>query len=200
LPSLPQAIFVRHPETAGNKSKLMKGVMDYPLDAAGKREAKKLARRVSALKPDVVISSPLKRALGPAKQIAKAAGVPLQISDEFLPIDLGALHGKKMEEGEPKLRAAWQHPDEPVADGGETPNHWLKTKVKPGFQKVKDLIAQGKRPVVVTHSRNLRNLRYGMFGAKKPSDPTTGGPEPAGFITLHGKKLQIHPDGGTSGE
>jgi broad specificity phosphatase PhoE len=178
----------------------MKGVMDYPLDATGKREAKKLAKRVSALKPDIVISSPLKRAAGPAKEIAKAAGVPLQISDEFLPIDLGELHGKSMDEGEPKLKqAATEHPDKPVAKGGESFNHFLRTKVRPGFQKIKDLIAQGKRPVVVTHSRNLRNLRYGMFGAK-PSDPTTGGPEPAGFVTLRGKKLQIHPDGGTSGE
>lgn len=197
---LPDAIFVRHAESTGNRGKLMKGIMDYPTDAHGKAESKKLARRVSALKPDVVISSPLKRALEPAKAIAKAAGVPLQIADQFLPIDLGALHGKHMDEGEPKLStAAMEHPDEPVAKGGESFGHFLKMKVSPGFSRIKQLMAQGKRPVVVTHSRNLREIRYGLFG-EKPSDPTKGGPEPGGFLTLHGKKLQIHPDGGTRGE
>lgn len=197
---LPQAVFVRHAASTGNKAKVMKGVVDYPVDASGRRDESKLAKRVSRYKPDIVITSPLERALLPAQAIAREAGIPLVVSDEFLPIDLGELHGKSMDKGEPKLsRAAMERPGEPVARGGESFAHFLKAKVVPGYDSIKQLMAQGIRPVVVTHSRNLREIRYGMFG-EAPKDPTKGGPEPGGFLTLRGRKFQNHPDGGNAGE
>ena len=174
----------------------MKGTEDYPLDTAGKSQTKNLAQEIAAYKPDVVISSPLRRAKEPAKAIAQAAKVPLHISDKFLPIDLGAMGGTDSEKGEKELSlAARNSPDKPVAKGGESFNRFLKKKVRPGFQDVKRLIAQGKRPVVVTHSRNLREIRHGMFG-EKPVDPATGfTPQPGGYLTMNslkGKRLMEH--------
>ena len=198
--TLPDAVFVRHAESTGNKRKLMKGIVDYPADPDGKAEERKLAARVADYRPDVVISSPLKRAVSPARAIAKKAGVALVISDDFLPIDLGSLHGQSMQQGEPRLRrAAEEHPDEPVAPGGESFRNFLMSKVRPGYDRVKQLMAQGIRPVVVTHSRNLREIGFGLLG-QKPADPTQGGPDPGGFLTLRGRRLELHCDGGQKGE
>lgn len=185
----PQAIFVRHSDSTGNRAHVMKGVKDFPVSEKGKRDAKKLAKVIVRYKPTVVVSSPLERAKVPAKEIAKHSGVPLKVDSHFLPQDLGKWQGKPMKDYEPKLSdLATNHPDEKVS-GGESFNHFLKTKVRPGFKKVREMIARGERPVIVTHSRNLRELKHGL-GMGKVADPTKGGPKPGKFVMLNkGDKL-----------
>ena len=147
----------------------------------------RLAPRIARLKPSVVLSSPLKRAMYPAKEIARAAGVPLKADKHFLPVDLGEMVGAPTKTGEPELaRKFREEPDKPIAKGAETPRHFFNAKVKPGFAEVKRIIRRGGRPAIVTHGRNIRQVPHGMFG-KKPGDPTKGGPEPGGFETLSGK-------------
>lgn len=186
-----KAIFIRHPESTGNREKLVKGTKDYPLDAKGKKESKYLATRIARYKPTVVISSPLSRAKEPAKAIAKVAGVSAKVDRELLPQNFGDITGEKRSTGEPKIRKfAMEHPARKIP-GGESFNGW-DAKNTSAMRRIKVLIAKGERPAVVTHSRNLRELKHAMFGAKK-ADPTRGGPEPSGFMTLTGKrKLVIH--------
>lgn len=191
---LPAAILIRHAETAENRPphKLMKGTRDYPLDAAGKRESKELAARIARYKPTVVLSSPLKRALHPARAIARRAGVALHVMPELAPQAFGKWTGKPAKEYEPKLKKMFlEHPDQ-APPGGETGRQFLETKVRPAYRKIKALISAGERPAVVTHSRNLREMDYGLHGGP-PADPTTGGPEPSGYALVDRKlKVKIH--------
>jgi broad specificity phosphatase PhoE len=181
--SLPQAIFVRHAASTGNRSKVMKGISDYPVHEEGKKDAKRLAKVIVRYKPTIVVTSPLERAKCSAKEIAKEAGVLLKVDPKFLPQDLGEWEGKPMEEYEPKLsELATKHPDEDVP-GGESFNNFLKKKVKPSFAKIRAMIKNGERPVIVTHSRNLRQLDHGLR-IGKPKDPTKGGPNPGKFVML----------------
>lgn len=176
----PQAIFVRHVASVGNRQKLMKGTRDYKVDAEGKKESKRLAKVIVRHKPTVVITSPLERAKCLAKDIAKEAGIPLKVDEKWLPIDLGKWTGESSETGEAKLAKL---PMNEAPPGGETKNHFLRTKVRPAFRDVKRRIKRGERPVVVTHSRNTRSIRHGLFG-EKPSDVTKGGPEAGEYVTL----------------
>ncbi len=188
-----KAIFARHSEVKENRPghKLAKGLIDYPLDAKGRAESNALAARVARYKPTVVISSPLKRALHPAKEIAKRTGSPLEIDHDLKPWDFGKWAGKPASKVEPRLkRMGAEQPDKPTPQG-ESFNHFLAHSNR-AYRKIKMRIQQGDRPAVVTHSRNLREIQAGMFGGK-PADPTTGGPEPSGFMTLSRKqKLQMH--------
>ncbi|MDO4963015.1 MAG: histidine phosphatase family protein [bacterium] len=58
---------VRHGETIWNKYNKVQGITDIPLSEKGIEEAKSLKKIVESLYIDVVISSPLKRALDTAK-------------------------------------------------------------------------------------------------------------------------------------
>lgn len=181
-----RAIFARHGEAQG-QGKIAKGRKDLPLDARGHREARQMGRDIAKLKPDVVVTSPLKRAKIPAQEIAKRAGVPLRVNKGLLPWDFGHWTGKPQSEVHPKLRDLWQnHPDKPIP-GGESFNHSVKAEKKGILQA----LHSGKRPAVVTHSRNLRQLPHALFG-KPTGDPTKGGPGPGEYeILTQGGKL-IH--------
>jgi broad specificity phosphatase PhoE len=191
---LPAAILIRHAETPENRpgSKLMKGTRDYPLDAAGKKESVALAAKIARFKPTVVLSSPLQRATHPAQAIARRAGVAMHIMPELLPQDFGKWTGKPAATYEPKLKKMFlEHPDQ-APPGGETGRHFLEAKVKPAYRKIKALIAAGERPAVVTHSRTLREMDYGLHDGP-PVDPTSGGPKPSGFAIVDRKlKVKIH--------
>lgn len=186
-----KAIFIRHPESTGNAEKLTKGTKEYPLNAQGKAEARDLAARIARFKPTVVLSSPLNRAYDVAQAIAKRAGVSVRVDRGLLPQDFGTVEGTPRRTGEPKVRAAaMSTPDKPMS-GGESFNGWLG-KADSAMRRVKMLVAQGERPAVVTHSRNLRELHHSLFGSA-PKDPTKGGPEPSGYtVWTKGKNLKQH--------
>lgn len=170
----------------------MKGTRDYPLDAAGKKESAALAARIARYKPTVVVSSPLQRALIPARAIARRAGVTMHVMPELAPQNFGKWTGKPADEYEAKHKKMFlEHPDQ-APPGGETGRHFLETNVGPSYRKIKAMISAGERPAVVTHSRNLRQMDYGLHGGA-PADPTTGGPEPSGYATVDRKlKVKIH--------
>lgn len=190
---LPKAIFIRHAEVQENRPghKLAKGCKNYSLDADGKKESTVLAARIARYKPSVVLTSPLERAEHPARATAKTASVPLKVDASLKPWDFGKWAGKPASEIEPKLKdLAANHPDQKTP-GGESFNTFLHRSDQ-GYRKIKLMIAQGERPAVFTHSRNLREYQHGMNGGPA-ADPTKGGPEPSGFMTLSRKnKLQLH--------
>lgn len=188
----PAAIFVRHAETAENKGEpgpdLVKGNKDVPLDAHGIAHSKLIGKAIAKFKPKVVLTSPLQRAAHVGKEIGKRSGAPVRVQKNLEPPDFGSWTGKPAETHEPKIKRAFlEHPDKPIA-GGDAPNDWLR-RTASGVQAA---VRQGKRNgpvVVVTHSRNLRELKHSLYGAPV-ADPTAGGPEPGQYITLsRGGKL-----------
>jgi phosphohistidine phosphatase len=55
------------------------------LTPEGREQARELAERLAAERPDVVVSSPLLRARETADAIARASGVPLRIDEALAP-------------------------------------------------------------------------------------------------------------------
>lgn len=58
---------MRHASTDGTEKNMLVGSFDMPLNQKGKEEAKALFSKVSKIKYDVLLSSPLKRAISTAK-------------------------------------------------------------------------------------------------------------------------------------
>lgn len=183
----PQAIFARHSESTGNAEKVTKGTRDYPLNAQGRNESKHLAARVARYTPTVVVSSPLQRARIPAQMIAKRAGVKLVIDNGLKPQNYGKLEGKPLSESEPVLRDYAMNKPNAKLPGGEATSTWDR-KNTAALRRIKARVANGERPAVVTHSRNLRELGHALQG-KPFADPTKGGPKPAGIVLLNKGKL-----------
>ena len=83
-----------------------------------------MGRRLAAQKIDALYSSPLKRALRTAQEIAEFVGRPVVTSERLKEINLGKFEGNQFKgvEGEGRLlEAAWESGkvDFPI-DGGET--------------------------------------------------------------------------------
>src|ERR1035437_598375 len=65
----------RHGQTQWNVEGRFQGQSDIPLDAVGHQQAERAARLLAALRPDVIISSDLGRALATAAPLARLTGL-----------------------------------------------------------------------------------------------------------------------------
>lgn len=104
---------VRHGRTAANANRLLLGRADPPLDDVGEEQARRLAE---ALRPDVVVSSPLVR----ARQTAAAFGVDVDIDDRWIELDYGELDTMPLRDVPVDLWARWRSDPAFAPPGGES--------------------------------------------------------------------------------
>jgi len=86
-------LLVRHGETDYNRQGLALGRGDVPLNATGRRQARRLARALAGEGIATVYSSPLRRCLETACPIARACGVEVQVLPELIEMDIGQAEG-----------------------------------------------------------------------------------------------------------
>lgn len=85
---------VRHGRTASNVQQLLCGSTDSPLDPHGIRQAHLIAERISReVHVDVLLASPLSRALTTARIIGERIDLEPEIVPGLTEIDFGALEG-----------------------------------------------------------------------------------------------------------
>lgn len=92
--------FVRHGESKFNQQRLHTGQTDTPLTEHGREQARRAGRKASR-SFDLIISSPLVRALETAQLIATGINYPLeQITTNpiFMERSLGSLEGRSLDE------------------------------------------------------------------------------------------------------
>ena len=88
---------VRHGQTDWNFQEIIQGREDIPLNALGHRQAEESAAFLSQESWDVIVASPLSRAVDTARYIAEACGIDAAhiIQDErFIEREFGAASGK----------------------------------------------------------------------------------------------------------
>lgn len=91
--------YIRHGETEHNFNAMWAGRVETPLTKKGIKQAKEAGKTLgkSDLKIDLIICSPLSRALDTAKHVAKEIGYPvekIQINDLFIERSFGEMEGK----------------------------------------------------------------------------------------------------------
>ncbi len=155
--------FARHGETAMNAEKRMMGSrFDDGLNDEGDRQALELAR---SLEKDfqVLVSSPLKRALQTAEYIQKILNVPIEVFDEFKEFDGGLLSGMKWDKiseltgGKLSLEKIRSVHEFDFSEFGGESIETLRSRLGAGLDRLKNLHA-GKKVLVVTHAGILRAL------------------------------------------
>ena len=92
-------VLVRHGQTQWNLEKRAQGHLDSPLTAEGILQARETARRLKDYKFDVVVCSPLGRALETAKIVAGELDVSnIKTDPNLAERNLGVLQGRTKEE------------------------------------------------------------------------------------------------------
>lgn len=89
--------FIRHALSELNKSGHFAGITDTPLTDEGRQQAKDVAQQIKDLDIDLIVSSPLSRALETAQIIAKRINYPedkILTNKMLIERDFGSLEGK----------------------------------------------------------------------------------------------------------
>jgi broad specificity phosphatase PhoE len=88
-------VLVRHAACAPTDTVLLGRSIDMPLDVRGCAQAHALAPGLAALAPTIVASSPRRRALQTATEIAAQAGCAVRILEELDEVDFGYWSGQR---------------------------------------------------------------------------------------------------------
>jgi broad specificity phosphatase PhoE len=95
-------IFLRHPETLANVEHLIYGKTDYPYTEIGKQQFTLALESVKTFTYNVILTSPIGRALNLAEAVATQSGVPFQVDSRLEEMNHGVLEGLTTHEAEQK--------------------------------------------------------------------------------------------------
>ncbi|QWC85866.1 histidine phosphatase family protein [Nocardioidaceae bacterium] len=104
-------VLLRHGRTAWNAERRAQGHSDVALDEVGRAQAEATGPVLGAMRPDVVWSSDLSRALETGSAVARAAAVTLTVDERLRERSLGVLEGLTYDElaaQRPDDLAAWE--------------------------------------------------------------------------------------------
>jgi glucosyl-3-phosphoglycerate phosphatase len=91
--TLMRLVLWRHGETDYNAALRMQGQLDSQLTATGLGQARRAARPLAELKPDVLVTSDLSRAGDTAAVLAAETGMPLLVDKRLRETHLGTWQG-----------------------------------------------------------------------------------------------------------
>ncbi|MEV0194177.1 histidine phosphatase family protein [Kitasatospora purpeofusca] len=162
----PRIVFWRHGQTSWNLESRFQGTTDIELTEEGVLQARRAARMLSGLRPDLLVSSDLSRARRTADELAKVTGLDVRHHEGLRETYAGSWQGLTNAEIRarfPEEFAAWSQ-GEPVRRGGGE----LATEVADRAVPVV-LDAVGKLPengtlVVVSHGGTIRTVLGRMLG------------------------------------
>ena len=86
----------RHGETLWNKTQRLQGQLDSKLTTLGKTQSLEIAQKIAAKNIDLIISSPLGRAMESALICQKHLNIPHEISSGLVERNLGSWQGKEV--------------------------------------------------------------------------------------------------------
>ncbi len=144
---------VRHGQTDWNFNEIIQGREDIPLNALGHRQAEESAAFLSQEAWDVIVASPLVRAVDTAQYIAEACGFdPAEIITDarFIEREFGAASGQPV----PGIYEAVQADDQTRVPGLESEDE-MRARVLEGMEHLVKTY-EGKRVIVVCHSHAIK--------------------------------------------
>lgn len=155
LSSMPEITLIRHAESEANADGVWNGRNDGGLSEAGETTLVALGERLGKQHFDVVLSSPLERAVS----TARAFSDQVEIDESLLEIDLGRWEGSSREEimatdGD-YLRRAMSAGDLPMGHTGETLRE-VSHRAIGAIDALGRRLGDGKRAAVVTHGGFLQ--------------------------------------------
>jgi broad specificity phosphatase PhoE len=148
---------VRHGETDWNRLGRIQGATDIPLNDTGRDQARATGEKMQGRKWDVIISSPLSRALETASIIASCIGLPEPTPvQDIVERNYGEAEGMTG----PELEAFY--PDDTPVPGRETRDA-VKVRVLAAMHSIA-AANKGKNVIIVAHGGVIRAVLQSTTG------------------------------------
>lgn len=144
---------VRHGQTDWNRLEIIQGREDNPLNALGRQQAEESAAFLGQETWDLIVSSPLTRAVHTAQAIATACGIEhdaIRLDERFIEREFGAASGQPVK----GIYEAVQADDERRVPGLESEDE-MRARVLEGMEHLVEMYP-GKRIIVVCHSHAIK--------------------------------------------
>jgi glucosyl-3-phosphoglycerate phosphatase len=142
----------RHGQTQWNAEGRFQGQSDIPLDAEGEQQAERAARLLAALRPDMIVSSDLARAMATAAPLARLTGLTITSDKELRERYGGLWEGltdSEIRARYPAEHAQWYPP------GGES-SSVVADRAGAAMARIAAGMAPGTLAVVVSHGAAIR--------------------------------------------
>jgi broad specificity phosphatase PhoE len=158
--------FIRHGQTTGNAAGRWQGHTNSALTAEGRRQAEKLAVRLSHKNLDLVVSSDLDR----ATQTAAALGLPVETDERWREPFLGSWEDRTTEEimADDAEDLAALFAGEDIAIGGGERSSDVVARAAEAFYDLVDRVGDGS-VAVVGHGMSLLLLLASLLGTRLPT-------------------------------
>jgi glucosyl-3-phosphoglycerate phosphatase len=147
----------RHGNTDWNASHRVQGQTDVPLNALGRQQAVDAAELLIKMRPDVLVSSDLRRAADTAAALAALTGLSVRLDKRLRERYFGAWQGLTMTEVaeiHPQEHARWTAGEEVGGDVESVDD--LGKRVAEALQDAAALAPPGGTVVVATHGAAAR--------------------------------------------
>lgn len=167
---------VRHGETELNAGGLLRGRLDPPLNATGRREAEAVARALRWVQPAVIVSSPLQRAVDTASAISAECGVEVETDPRLIDRDYGRFAGQAREEVERRFGSLEEAP-------GVEPSSEVLARAGAALDDTAGRLGEGAG-VVVAHDV-VNRLLLAAFDRARFDDPEAVPQRTGGYNVLH---------------
>ena len=152
-------VLLRHGQTPMSVQKRYVGRSDVPLTDLGVRQAVAAAKRLASAGLDVIVTSPLWRAVQTAEEVAAATGAPVVADEGFRETDFGAWEGQtfaEVRERWPAEMTAWLADPAVAPPGGESFTE-VSERVTAALHRV--LAARDRQAVlIVSHVTPIKML------------------------------------------
>lgn len=178
-------ILARHGQTAHNASGRLQGRVDIPLNERGRAQARALARTIAHQDVDLIVSSPLQRALATAEACGAAAGLPVLTDPALIERGFGRWEGLSGDE----IRARWPREHEAWRSHLEVPGLDIEVRADVARRfadRCRSLLSEhpGRTVLVVAHGAAITLGISAMIGL----DPSSRGI--AGLENCHRSVLE----------
>jgi 2,3-bisphosphoglycerate-dependent phosphoglycerate mutase len=158
-------VLVRHGETDWNRDRRFQGHADVPLNELGRRQARDLADTLASDRFAAAYSSPLRRALETGEIVAARLGIPLEVDQGLMEIDVGSWSGLTTAEVEQRFPDEFGHWRETRA-GGWTDGETYPEMGARVISALRDIAGRhpGERVLAVSHGGPLRAVKAAAAG------------------------------------
>jgi probable phosphoglycerate mutase len=160
-------LLARHGQTSWHRDNRYVSRTDIGIDETGREQALRLACRAQKEKIDLVLCSPLERALETAKPSAEVCGLESKTDERLRELDFGEWEGRtlaEIREEDPEVVRFFEESAEYGFPGGE-PLHEGAGRVLEVFADLRRTHA-GRTVLVVTHNTLLRLGLCRMLGVE----------------------------------
>ncbi len=162
-------LLARHGETPWNLEGRYQGHTDVPLSESGETQVRALSRRLTDVRIDRAVTSPLIRARRTAELILGERALTLQLDPALKEISHGGWEGKlvsEIQETDPQMLATWKAGPPgnfPAGPGAESLQHVLD-RAWPAFEKACAGLGEDETVLIVAHDAVNRVLLLRVLG------------------------------------